>query len=69
MLYPELPGPFVLNQMDDKEPLNVFLTEERQNQFILQQNCRLGVYKLDGREGKSRIGKVGKLFHEAAASV
>lgn len=50
--------------MDDKEPLNVFLSEERQNQFILQKDCGLGLYKLDGREGKSRIGKVGKLFPE-----
>lgn len=57
----------ILNQMDDKEPLNVFLSKERQNQFILQEDCRPGVCKMDGGEGQSKMWKVGKLFHEVVA--
>lgn len=52
--YPKLARPFICNQMDDKEPLNIFLAEERQNQFKLQKDDVFAVCKwMDGRRIKN----------------
>lgn len=63
---PELPRPFILNEMDNKESLKVFFSEERQKQFILHKDECIS-YVQNRWEGESRIWKIGNLFLEVDA--